>query len=68
VRSQPRPREVIEKDIELANLAVETAQADLADAQDWLAELELELDELPPEGVDEELWHAHRDPRQQVLL
>jgi hypothetical protein len=68
VKAQPRPREVIEKDIELANLAVETAQADLADAQDWLAALELELDELPPEGVDEELWHAHRDPRQQVLL
>jgi hypothetical protein len=63
-----RPRQVIEDEIDVARQAVEIARQDLALAEDELADLEDELDALPPGGVDEELWHARRDPRQQVLL
>ena len=64
----PRPREVIERDITIALQAVTVAEDDLAEAQQELDRLEAELAALPPEGVDEDLWHARHDPRQLDLL
>jgi hypothetical protein len=64
----PRPRDVIEREITIAYQAIELAEADLDDAEQELAQLESELAALPPEGPDEELWHARHDPRQLDLL
>jgi hypothetical protein len=68
VSKPPRPRDVIEREITIAYQAIETAEADLDEAEQKLAQLESELAALPPEGIDEDLWHARRHPRQLDLL
>ena len=61
-------RASLEKDIEVAREEVEAVQGEL-DAAEWhLEALEEQLAALPPDGSDEELFYARRDPRQIPLL
>lgn len=63
-----RPRADIERDITIALSAIDIAEGDLAQAELDLDHLEAELAALPPDDVDEDLWHARHDPRQLDLL
>jgi chromosome segregation ATPase len=59
-----RPRAEIKGDLEIARQDVEFAEDELSRAREHVEELENELDSLPPDGADAELWHAQHDPRQ----
>jgi F0F1-type ATP synthase membrane subunit b/b' len=59
-----RSRAEIEADLDNATQEVEDAQDALYRAKQKIEELQDELNALPPENADAELWHARHDPRQ----